>query len=209
MDGLVNIFVVLLVLTIISAVILKFKDFFFMRVSIWLPLAIITLFINPWIAAGFIFLWILDRKKCSGAICPNCNRCSEKFSEKKLIKQHYQHETATGKPNLRYKYNPLISHYEYIYQCPNKKCNKQFNLVREEMEELAAGELPKEVFENAQKGIYSNEIKKRIIADGYTFVSDKLVRKNSTDEEYRVAVTESGVYLLDNGKIESEYELVL
>ena len=52
-----------------------------------------------------------------------------------------------------------------------------------------------------------DEIKKKILEDGYTFISNNFVRKNDTEKEYRVSKTENKVYILADDKVEAEYNL--
>ncbi len=83
------------------------------------------------------------------------------------------------------------------------------NLLIKMEHELEKEEIEKNnrIFEMAKQGHLPEKIKDRIIEDGYTFISNKFVRKNNTFDDYRVVTTESGVFLLKDNKTYAEYDL--
>jgi hypothetical protein len=73
---------------------------------------------------------------CSGEECPKCKMCIESYSNKQLLSQHYLHETKTGSPDKRHKYNPLIKKYRYTYKCTNEECGYVFTIDKDNSEEI-------------------------------------------------------------------------
>jgi hypothetical protein len=61
-------------------------------------------------------------------VCPNCNyklRTDSNYDEK-VVRQYYEHETKSGKPDLRYKENSLCLDKIYFFKC--HVCETQFDI---------------------------------------------------------------------------------
>ena len=61
-------------------------------------------------------------------VCPNCNyklRTDSNYDEK-VVHQYYEHETKSGKPDLRYKENSLCLDKIYYFKC--HVCETQFEI---------------------------------------------------------------------------------
>ena len=63
-------------------------------------------------------------------LCPKCQfKIGENMYYKtEILNEWYTYETKYGKPDLRYKDNPLCRETKYYFNCKN--CNNEFNDIR-------------------------------------------------------------------------------
>lgn len=89
-------------------------------------------YINIWFGLGLIILLfvISSMLQCDGKHCPKCKKCVDEYSSENLIEEHYKHATKSGDADKRYKKNPLMQTYEYIYECKNEECNHVFSIQK-------------------------------------------------------------------------------
>ena len=65
-------------------------------------------------------------------VCPNCTYKLKTDSnyDVQLVHQYYMYETKSGKPDLRYKDNPLCLDKKYFFKC--HVCETKFELEKTE-----------------------------------------------------------------------------
>jgi len=64
----------------------------------------------------FVFLWRVFKTQY---VCPKCKSNKISISSKQILGQYYKHQRKDGKPDGRYKDNPLMNNVEALWMCNN------------------------------------------------------------------------------------------